>query len=79
MAIQILKEYATEEGLHAHQPKHDLESLIYVFVWICVLYGDPRVEGNVPLEACNTCLSTWIVPKCLKQVRDLVVSIVDEP
>ncbi|KAF8547964.1 hypothetical protein OG21DRAFT_1489771 [Imleria badia] len=73
MAIEILGEYTVQDGTIQHHPKHDLESLIYVLVWICVLYDDPWVEVSSPCSATSMCLNTWISPKSLQQVRNLGV------
>lgn len=75
MAIDILEEYAMPEGAITHKLKHNLESLIYVLVWICVLYGDPWVQGSGsgPCDSSTTCLNAWTVPKTLPQVWDLAV------
>jgi Fungal protein kinase len=72
MAIEILAEYAKQEGTIVHQAKHDLESFVYVLIWICVLYGDPR-NGNSARDVSLTCLSTWTSPKSLKEIRGLAV------
>ena len=73
MAIKIVGEYAVQEGTTIHQAKHDMESLVYVFIWICVLYGDPRVKGSGPCDASVTCLNAWTSPKTLKQIRNVAV------
>lgn len=72
MAIEILGEYAKQEGSIVHQAKHDLESFVYILIWICVLHGDPR-SGKGAREISTTCLSTWTIPKSLRQIRQLAV------
>jgi hypothetical protein len=71
--IEILGEYATQEGATVHQAKHDMESLIYILIWMCVLYGDPQVEGSGPCDASTTCLNAWTSPKSLPEVHNLAV------
>ncbi|KAJ7135411.1 hypothetical protein C8R43DRAFT_1132628 [Mycena crocata] len=45
MAIEVLVDGG---ALEAHEPRHDLESLLYVLIWICLHYAGPRyVEGHV--------------------------------
>lgn len=58
MALDILREFgggSAEFG--PHQPKHDLESIVYVLVWICILYPGPGVEP-LPVHE-STCLRAW--------------------
>ncbi|KAJ6499653.1 hypothetical protein C8R47DRAFT_295054 [Mycena vitilis] len=58
MAVEVL--YAKGGKAIAHQPRHDLESLLYVLVWVCVLYAGPGdVERqNWDLQASS--LSQWV-------------------
>jgi hypothetical protein len=47
-----------------HQPKHDLESLFYVLIWICVNYtgphGEKRVDWDIFMKAAP--LGRWLDP-----------------
>ena len=72
MGIKILGEYAKPEDVIMHKPKHDMGSLIYILVWVCVLYENPQV-GDDSRNVNSTCLSAWVSPKNLQQVRNLAV------
>ena len=70
MAIDMLIQYANGSGNVAPSPAHDLESLIYVFVWICVVYSCPgQVRSDVPLQ--QTCVKGWTSIKMLQDVVTL--------
>lgn len=73
MAIDMLAEYAMPEGRVDHQAKHDLESLVYVLVWICIIHGDPRTADRGPRHAMDTSLAPWVIPKTLLEIRTLAV------
>ncbi|KAF9232779.1 hypothetical protein BU15DRAFT_67174 [Melanogaster broomeanus] len=70
MSIGILQEYASPTPNFVHTFAHDLESLIYVLVWVCVLY-------QVPQEVCKdrnidqTCLKQWASAKTLNNIGNL--------
>jgi hypothetical protein len=69
MALDILRAFGSDTGANVtHQPKHDLESIIYVIIWICVLYPGPNSE---PLAAHTTCLKPWAECKSCPQVEAL--------
>ena len=72
MALDILRAFGSEtEVTVSHEPKHDLESIIYVLIWLCVLYLNPKSPENRPLPAYNTCLHTWMACKMLSDVEAL--------
>lgn len=61
--------YASPTPNFVHTFTHDLESLIYVLVWICVY--------QAPKEVCNdqninqTCLKQWALAKTLNNIGNL--------
>jgi hypothetical protein len=58
MALDILREFGGGNAdVGPHLPKHDLESIVYVLVWICILYPGPGVDPRPPHE--STCLRAW--------------------
>lgn len=70
MAIDMLIQYANGSGNVAPSAAHDLESLIYVFAWICVVYSRPgEVRSDVPLQ--QTCVKGWTSIKTLQDVETL--------
>lgn len=70
MAINMLIQYTNGSGNIAPSPAHNLESLIYVFVWICVVYSHPgQVRSDVPLQ--QTCVKGWTCIKTLQDVETL--------
>ncbi|KAG6369752.1 hypothetical protein JVT61DRAFT_13622 [Boletus reticuloceps] len=69
MALDILHVFGSETGANVtHPPKHDLESIIYILLWICVLYSGPNSN---PLAAHTMCLKPWAECKSLPQVEAL--------
>ena len=70
MAIDMLIQYANGSGNTPPSPAHDLESLIYVFTWICVVYSRPgQVRSDVSLQ--ETCMKGWTSIKTLQDVETL--------
>ena len=70
MAIDMLVQYANGSGNVAPSTAHDLESLIYVFVWICIVYSHPgEVRSDIPLQ--QTCVKGWTSIKTLQDVETL--------
>lgn len=66
MALDILSAFGSRAtGIVTHQPKHDLESIVYVLIWICVLYSGPNTN---PLPVQDTCLDSWANCKSIPQV-----------
>ncbi|KIJ16549.1 hypothetical protein PAXINDRAFT_155187 [Paxillus involutus ATCC 200175] len=58
MLINILHGYKTP---HVHTPADDLESLIYVLVWVCVLYAGPSGQLHRDKELTETALKHWVM------------------
>lgn len=59
MALDILNTFGEADSSTVtitHEARHDLESLIYVIVWICILYPGPNMD---PISTDKTCLSMW--------------------
>ncbi|KAG9309567.1 hypothetical protein JVU11DRAFT_10547 [Chiua virens] len=57
MALEMLMEFGSKTMPNvSHKPKHDLEPIIYVLVWMCVLYSHPNGPQNQPIPAQETCL-----------------------
>ena len=67
MAINMLILYMNGSGNIAPSPAHDLESLIYIFVWICVIYSClGQVHSDISLQ--QTCVKGWT---CIKTLQDV--------
>ncbi|KAN0094988.1 hypothetical protein V8E55_003275, partial [Tylopilus felleus] len=72
MALEILHAFASETPVNfTHQPKHDLESIVYVLIWICVLYSNPNSLEHRPCNPHEMCLSGWASCKTCKDVEML--------
>jgi len=70
MAIDMLIQYVNGSGSVAPSPAHNLESLIYIFVWICVVYSRPgQVLSDISLQ--QTCVKGWTCIKTLQDVETL--------
>ena len=70
MAINMLIQYMNGSRNTPPSPAHDLESLIYVFTWICVVYSCPgQVCSDVSLQ--ETCVKRWTSIKTLQDVETL--------
>ncbi|KAK7013916.1 hypothetical protein R3P38DRAFT_2545724 [Favolaschia claudopus] len=57
MATQVLKQ---GPSLAQHQPHHDLESLFYVLIWICVHYVGPDNAERQNFDVRDTDLRLWV-------------------
>ncbi|KAI6027296.1 hypothetical protein BKA83DRAFT_4123368 [Pisolithus microcarpus] len=70
MAIDLLQEYNSPSKDFMHTFSHDLESLIYVLVWICVLYQAPNeIHSDWTIE--QTCLKQWALAKTTADIQAL--------
>ena len=70
MAIDLLQEYTSPSNNFTHTFSHDLESLIYVLVWICVLYQAPNeIHSDQTIE--QTCLKQWALAKTTNNIQAL--------
>ena len=70
MAIDLLKEYSSPSNDFTHKYSHDLESVIYVLVWICVLYQAPnKIRSDRKIE--QTCLKQWALAKSPNDIQGL--------
>ena len=70
MVIDMLIQYVNGSGNTPPSPAHDLESLIYMFTWICVVYSHPgQVRSDVSLQ--ETCVKGWTSIKTLQDVETL--------
>jgi len=70
MAIVMLIQYVNSSGNISPSSTHDLELLIYVFVWICVVYSHlGQVRSDAPLQ--QTCVKGWTCIKTLQDVETL--------
>ncbi|KAF9233083.1 hypothetical protein BU15DRAFT_54342 [Melanogaster broomeanus] len=70
MSIGILQEYASPTPNFVHTFAHDLESLIYIHVWVCVLYQAPQ-EVHKDWNIDQTCLKQWASAKTLNDIGNL--------
>ncbi|KAJ6511327.1 hypothetical protein C8R47DRAFT_730792 [Mycena vitilis] len=57
MAIDILLK---GEELPEHEPRHDLESLLYVLIWVCVHYAGPCDVARQNFDIYESPLSDWV-------------------
>lgn len=64
MAIDILERGHT----CVHEPKHDLESVFYVLIWICVLYDGPNDSERQKFSIFDTDLKSWLVGDSSKDI-----------
>ncbi|KAI6012161.1 hypothetical protein BKA83DRAFT_4501115 [Pisolithus microcarpus] len=70
MAIDLLREHTNPSKNFIHMFAHDLESLIYILVWVCVLYQAPNeIHSDRNIE--QTCLKQWAVVKTTNDIRAL--------
>lgn len=68
MAIELLSEYICPTNDFTHTFSHDLESLIYVLVWICVLYESPNeIRKDKTIE--QTFLKQWALAKTITDIQ----------
>ncbi|KAI6025139.1 hypothetical protein BKA83DRAFT_4006779, partial [Pisolithus microcarpus] len=70
MALTLLREYFSNMNQFTHMQAHDLESLIYVLVWVCILYQAPG-EIHMDCTINETCLKTWVSVKSLQDIATL--------
>ena len=70
MAIDLLQEYTSPSSNFTHNFTHDLESVIYVLVWVCVLYQGPNeIRNDRSIE--QTCLKQWASAKTTNDIQAL--------
>lgn len=58
MSANILVNYKKPDAI-VHSASDDIESLIYVLIWICVLYAGPKTLRQ-DKHATQTILKTWV-------------------
>ncbi|KAI6036149.1 hypothetical protein BKA83DRAFT_4005461, partial [Pisolithus microcarpus] len=70
MALTLLRKYSSNTNQFMHTQAHDLESLIYVLVWVCVLYQAP---GEICMDRTinETCLKAWVLVKSPQDIATL--------
>ncbi|KAI6020926.1 hypothetical protein BKA83DRAFT_4126818 [Pisolithus microcarpus] len=70
MAINLLREHTNLSEDFIHMFSHDLESLIYVLIWICILYQAPNeIHSDRSIE--QTCLKQWALAKTTNDIQAL--------
>ena len=70
MAIDLLQENTCLSSNFTHNFTHDLESLVYVLVWVCILYQAPNeIRGDQTIE--QTCLKQWALAKTPNNIQAL--------
>lgn len=70
MAIDLLREYTNPSDNFVHTFSHDLESLIYVLVWVCIVYQAPNeIRRDKTVE--QTCLKQWALAKTINDIQAL--------
>jgi len=70
MAIELLEGYANSKNNFIHMLSHNLESLIYVLVWICILYQAPnKIHSDRTIQ--QTCLKHWALAKTPNNIQAL--------
>ncbi|KAJ7823655.1 hypothetical protein B0H13DRAFT_1919551 [Mycena leptocephala] len=57
MALDILVD---GEELPTHLPRHDLESLLYALIWVCIHYAGPRDAERQNFNIHESRLSDWV-------------------
>ncbi|KAJ7130173.1 hypothetical protein C8R44DRAFT_978331 [Mycena epipterygia] len=57
MAVEVLVD---GDNLPAHQPRHDLESLLYVLIWICVHYAGPDNVERQNFDIYESYMKSWV-------------------
>lgn len=58
MAVDILEQYNKPTKGFTHTFAHDLESIVYVLVWVCIIYQGPNeVRTDRSIE--DTCIKLW--------------------
>ncbi|KAF7343467.1 hypothetical protein MVEN_01779600 [Mycena venus] len=57
MAVDVLVE---GDELPLHEPRHDLESLLYVLIWVCVHYAGPHDVERQNFNIYQSNLRTWV-------------------
>ncbi|KAJ7625017.1 hypothetical protein DFH06DRAFT_1008349 [Mycena polygramma] len=65
MAIDILLK---GEELPEHEPRHDLESLLYVLIWVCVHYAGPCDVERQNFGIYESPLSDWVSGSTYKAI-----------
>ncbi|KAJ6511339.1 hypothetical protein C8R47DRAFT_1034461 [Mycena vitilis] len=58
MAIEVLE---TANGLLEHEPRHDLESMLYVLIWVCINFAGPRDSERKNFNIYRSPLRPWII------------------
>jgi hypothetical protein len=58
MAIQIL--VGGKQKLPTHEPRHDLESLLYVLIWVCIHYIGPKDAQRQTFNIHDSPLRHWV-------------------
>ncbi|KAG9318971.1 hypothetical protein JVU11DRAFT_1087 [Chiua virens] len=70
MAIDLLQEFTKPSAGFIHTFSHNLKSLIYVLIWICMLYQAPN-EICCHKTAEQTCLKQWASAKTMSDIEAL--------
>ena len=70
MAIDLLQEYNSPSNDFVHKFSHDLEYIVYVLIWVCVLYQAPnKIRSDRTIE--QTCLKQWASAKTPNNIQGL--------
>lgn len=62
-----------------HEPKHDLESVFYVLIWLCVLYDGPNGSERQGFSVYHTELRYWLLGDTTKTIGRHKYSMVVDP
>lgn len=70
MAVDLLLQCHKPKADFVHTFSHDLESIIYVLLWVCVLYQAPNeVRRDKGIE--QTCLKLWVAARTTDEIESL--------
>ena len=68
MSLDLLQEFINPHNAFIHTYAHDLESLIYIIIWICNLYQAPHeIWSDKIIE--QTCLKQWSIAKNVNDIE----------
>ncbi|KAJ7084022.1 hypothetical protein B0H15DRAFT_932224 [Mycena belliarum] len=76
MAIDVLTE---GDQLPVHEPRHDLESFLYVLIWICVHYAGPGNVERQNFDIYQSSLACWVTGLTYSAIGDSKVATMTRP
>ncbi|KAJ7747948.1 hypothetical protein DFH07DRAFT_1036866 [Mycena maculata] len=76
MAVEVLYYGA---NMPAHEPRHDLESMLYVLIWICVHYAGPHNVERQNFNILDSELRDWIRGDSYKSIGMMKDAVMGNP